>query len=79
VAKAGLLGLVGVLHDETDDGPVRVSALQPGPMRTSVRARAYVEEAASQVPGPGAYAGHCVHLLSAAGADSRGQVVVARA
>ena len=77
VAKSGLLGLVRILHDETDDGPVRVSALQPGPMRTSIRARAYVEEAASQVPYPTAYAQACVHLLSAAGADRRGEVVTA--
>lgn len=75
VAKAGLLGLVRVLHDETDDGPVRVSALQPGPMRTSIRARAFVEEAASQVPFPAAYAQACVRLLSADGAPFRGQVV----
>ena len=79
VAKAGLLGLVRILHDETDDGPVRVSALQPGPMRTSIRARAYVEEAASQVPYPMAAARACVHLLSAAGVDRRGQVVDAAA
>jgi NAD(P)-dependent dehydrogenase (short-subunit alcohol dehydrogenase family) len=79
VAKAGLLGLVRILHDETDDGPVRVSALQPGPMRTSIRARAYVEEAASQVPYPMAAARACVHLLSPAGADRRGQVVEAGA
>ena len=77
VAKAGLLGLVRVLHDETEDGPVRVSALQPGPMRTSIRARAYVEEAASQVPYPTAYAQACVHLLSAAGIDRRGEIVTA--
>ncbi len=75
VAKSGLLGLVRILHDETDDGPVRVSALQPGPMRTSIRARAYVEEAASQVPYPTAYAQACVRLLSAEGAVHRGQVV----
>lgn len=75
VAKAGLLGLVRVLHDETDRSTVRVSALQPGPMRTTIRSRAYVEEAASRVPSPDQYAGACVRLLSAQGIDSRGQVV----
>jgi NAD(P)-dependent dehydrogenase (short-subunit alcohol dehydrogenase family) len=75
VAKAGLLGLVQILHDETDNGAVRVSALQPGPMRTSIRARAYVEEAASQVPNPATYAQACVRLLSPAGAGFRGEVV----
>jgi NAD(P)-dependent dehydrogenase (short-subunit alcohol dehydrogenase family) len=75
VAKAGLLGLVRVLHDETDRSTVRVSALQPGPMRTTIRSRAYVEEAASRVPSPDQYAGACVRLLSAGGIESRGQVV----
>lgn len=75
VAKAGLLGLVRVLHDETDRSTVRVSALQPGPMRTTIRSRAYVEEAASRVPSPDRYAGACVRLLSAEGIESRGQVL----
>jgi NAD(P)-dependent dehydrogenase (short-subunit alcohol dehydrogenase family) len=75
VAKAGLAGLVRMLHDETEAGPVRVSALQPGPMRSNIRSRAYVEEAASRVPSPASYADACVHLLSAAGRDRRGEVV----
>ncbi len=75
VAKAGLLGLVRILHDETDNSTVRVSALQPGPMRSNIRARAFVEEAATRVPSPFAYADSCVHLLSPAGASARGQVL----
>lgn len=75
VAKAGLLGLMKVLHDETDRSTVRVSALQPGPMRSNIRSRAYVEEAASRVPSPERYAQACVHLLSPAGLDQRGQVM----
>jgi NAD(P)-dependent dehydrogenase (short-subunit alcohol dehydrogenase family) len=75
VAKAGLIGLMRILHDETEAGSVRVSALQPGPMRSNIRSRAYVEEAASRVAAPDRYANACVHLLSAAGVDRRGQVV----
>ncbi len=75
VAKAGLAGLVRILHDETDNSSVRVSALQPGPMRSNIRARAFVEEAATRVPSPAAYADHCVHLLSPAGIIARGQVL----
>ena len=74
VAKAGLAGLVRQLHDETDAGPVRVSALQPGPMHTDLRARAYIEEAATAWPAPARYAAACVHLLSAAGGERRGRV-----
>lgn len=79
VAKAGLIGLMRMLHDETEHSSIRVSALQPGPMRSNIRSRAYVEEAASRVPTPVRYANACVHLLSAAGIDRRGQVVSADA
>jgi NAD(P)-dependent dehydrogenase (short-subunit alcohol dehydrogenase family) len=74
VAKAGLAALARQLHDETDTGPVRVSALEPGPMRTDLRSRAYVEEAATSCPQPSRYAPALVHLLSPAGVDRRGTV-----
>jgi len=74
VAKAGMQGLVRMLHDETENGPVRVSALEPGPMRTNIRSRAFVEEAATLCPSPSLYASACVHLLSEAGRDRRGQI-----
>jgi short-subunit dehydrogenase len=78
IAKAGLLGLMNMLHDETEKGPVRISMLQPGPMRTSIRSRAFVEEAATQCPLPEKYAPACVHLLSAQGREYRGQVFAPR-
>ncbi len=78
VAKAGLAGLARLLHDETEQGPVRVSLLQPGPMRTTIRSRAYLEEAATKCPPASVYAPACVHLLSAAGSDRRGQVYAPR-
>ena len=48
--------------------------LEPGPMRTDLRARAYADEAQLRVPAPAAYAPACVHLLSPAGIGHRGQV-----
>lgn len=78
VAKAGLQGLMRLLHEETENSPVRVSMLEPGPMRSAVRNRAYVEEAATLCPPPSLYAPACVHLLSAAGAAQRGQVYAPR-
>jgi hypothetical protein len=54
---------------------VRVSALQPGPMKTSIRARAYVDEAATNCPSATLYAPVCVYLLSSAGAQARGQIL----
>ena len=74
IAKAGMQGLVRMLHDETENGPVRISALEPGPMRTNIRSRAFVEEAATLCPSPSLYANACVHLLSEAGRDRRGQI-----
>ena len=69
-------GLVRMLHAETDTTTVRVSGLRPGPMRTPLRSRAFVDEAMLRVPGPEAYAEACVMLLSAEGAAHRGSVHV---
>jgi NAD(P)-dependent dehydrogenase (short-subunit alcohol dehydrogenase family) len=74
LAKQAQYALVRMLSAETDTTPVRVCGLQPGPMRSDLRARAYADEAQLQVPGPAAYADACVHLLSEAGADQRGRV-----
>ena len=75
IAKAGMLGLMRMLDDETDNSGVRVSALQPEPMHSNIRSRAYVEESAVQVPSPLRTANACVHLLSPAGAAWRGEVL----
>jgi NAD(P)-dependent dehydrogenase (short-subunit alcohol dehydrogenase family) len=67
-------GLVRLLHAETDTSSVRVSGLRPGPMRTPLRSRAFVDEAMLRVPGPEAYADACVTLLAAAGRAHRGSI-----
>ena len=74
VAKHALDGMVKVLADELENSTVRVSALQPGPMQTPLRAKAFMTEAPGKWPQAAAYSDACVHLLSAAGADRRGQV-----
>lgn len=74
VAQHGLRALFHMLQAELASTPVRVSALQPGPMRTMLRARAYAEDRDRSLVDPAQYARHCVTLLSAAGADWRGQV-----
>ena len=66
--------LMHMLHEETASSVVRVSALQPGPMRTPLRSRAFVDEAALRVAPASAYAAACVHLLGPAGLAQRGQV-----
>lgn len=74
VAKHGLRGLVAVLGDELVNTPVRVSALEPGPMRTSLRGRAYFGENPARWPDASAYAPAVVRLLSPAGAEHRAAV-----
>lgn len=74
VAQHGLGGLISMLHAELANTTVRVSGLQPGPMRTALRAKAYVEESVQFAADPDRYAPACVSLLSSAGAVHRGQV-----
>jgi NAD(P)-dependent dehydrogenase (short-subunit alcohol dehydrogenase family) len=74
VSQFGLQGVVRVLHAELANGPVRVAGLMPGPMRTTLRARAWVEETDRQAVDPAAYAPAAVELLSAAGRAHRGAV-----
>ncbi|RDZ29220.1 SDR family NAD(P)-dependent oxidoreductase [Lysobacter silvisoli] len=75
LVQPALAALVGMLHAELGaNSPVRVSGLQPGPMRTALRGKAYVEENDRAARDPGAYADACVTLLSPAGAAHRGQV-----
>ncbi len=79
VAKHGLIGAMAVLHDETENGVVRVHGLQPGPMRTPLRGRAFFAENPGGIPEAVIYAAACVHLLSAAGRAERGNVLAIEA
>ena len=74
IAQHGLLALVGMLHEELGKSTVRVSALQPGPMRTPLRAKAYVNEDDVLARDPASYSAACVTLLSSAGSAHRGAV-----
>jgi NAD(P)-dependent dehydrogenase (short-subunit alcohol dehydrogenase family) len=73
LAQHGLGALARMLHAETDASAVRVSALRPGPMPTTLRGRAYVDPQAGEGTHPARVAQACVHLLSAAGAGWRGR------
>jgi NAD(P)-dependent dehydrogenase (short-subunit alcohol dehydrogenase family) len=79
VAQHGLAALVGMLHAELANSPVRVSALQPGPMRTPLRAKAYADDEDIQTRDPADYADACVTLLSPAGQEHRGRIWTVRA
>ena len=79
IAQHGLAAMVGMLHAELGSSSVRVSALQPGPMRTGLRSRAYADDNDLQAREAADYADACVTLLSSAGAAHRGQVWKVRA
>ncbi len=74
IAQSGLGGLIQTLHAELANSTVRVAGLAPGPMRTPLRARVFVEENDSPARDAADIAPACVHLLSAAGVDQRGQL-----
>lgn len=74
-AQHGLRGLISALHDELANSPVRVSGLQPGPMRTALRARAYSIDEDGMARDPVACAAAAVELLSAQGIAHRGTVL----
>lgn len=52
VAKAGLRSLAAVFSEELEHAGVRVRALDPGPMRTALRAAAYLGENPASQPDP---------------------------
>ena len=79
IAQHGLAAMVGMLHAELASSSIRVSALQPGPMRTGLRSRAYADDNDVQAREAADYADACVTLLSSAGATHRGQVWKVRA
>jgi NAD(P)-dependent dehydrogenase (short-subunit alcohol dehydrogenase family) len=79
LAKHGLEGAVKSLGDELANSPVRIHGLQPGPMRTPLRARAWFGEDPVGVPVASTYAPACVWLLSQAGAAQRGKPTRVRA
>ena len=74
VAQHGLRALLGMLSAQLANTAVRVAGLQPGPMRTGLRARAYAEDHDRRLADAAAYAGACVTLLSPAGAAHRGTI-----
>ncbi|MDV0439448.1 SDR family NAD(P)-dependent oxidoreductase [Xanthomonas sacchari] len=73
-AQHGRRGLLASLHGELAASRVRVAGLQPGPMRTALRARAYTHQEDRDAVDPARYAGACVELLSPAGAAHRGAI-----
>jgi NAD(P)-dependent dehydrogenase (short-subunit alcohol dehydrogenase family) len=79
VAKAGLESVRGMLFEELEREPnIRVNSVNPGPMRTPMRAAAYPAENPNTVPMPESVSGAFLFLLSGAGRGIDGQFVEAQ-
>jgi len=78
-SKAALERYVEILHQETEKTPLRVHALLPGPMRTTLRRAAYFGEDTTIQPLPYATAEAVVYLLGEQGAAARGAALDLRA
>ena len=74
LAQHAQSALVAMLSAELAASTVRVSGLHPRPMRTPLRAKAYVDDEDQAARDPSDYAEACVTLLSSAGQTHRGQV-----
>lgn len=74
IAQAGQAALVRMLQAELGEHGPRISGLQPGPMRTNLRAKAYQANADLKARPAEHYAAACVELLSPAGAAWRGAI-----
>jgi len=79
VSKFGLEGLTALVAAETRGHGVRVNAVNPGAMRTPMRAMAYPNEDPATLPLPHDLTGVFVYLASDASREVTGQSIDARA
>jgi NAD(P)-dependent dehydrogenase (short-subunit alcohol dehydrogenase family) len=78
VAKSGLESVRSMLSQELDGEPnIRVNSVNPGRMRTAMRAAAYPAEDPNTVPTPASVSGTFLYLLSAQGRGIDGQYIEA--
>jgi NAD(P)-dependent dehydrogenase (short-subunit alcohol dehydrogenase family) len=79
VAKSGLESVRSMLSQELDGEPnIRVNSVNPGRMRTAMRAAAYPAEDPNTVPTPASVSGAFLYLLSARGRGIDGQYIEAQ-
>jgi NAD(P)-dependent dehydrogenase (short-subunit alcohol dehydrogenase family) len=79
VAKSGLEAVRTMLSQELEGEPnIRVNSVNPGRMRTAMRAAAYPGEDPNTVPAPASVSGPFLYLLSAQSRGIDGQYVEAQ-
>lgn len=64
VAKQALRGLVDILGEELENSGIQVRGVQPGPMRTALRAQAFFAEDPASITPASAYVPACLALLT---------------
>ncbi len=75
-AYGGIETLVQVLADELETNTrIRVNSIDPGPVRTALRVRAFPGEDASEVPGPKSVVPAYLFMMGDASVDVRGQAI----
>jgi NAD(P)-dependent dehydrogenase (short-subunit alcohol dehydrogenase family) len=79
VSKTGLESVRAMLAQELEsDRTIRVNSVNPGRMRTRMRAAAYPAEDPNTLPTPDAVTGPFLYLLSDAGRDTNGAYLEAQ-
>ena len=78
VSKFAVEGLMQVLADELEDSTVRISAINPGATRTSMRAAAYPAEDSSTLPTPDALMPAYLFVMGPDGRSAHGQSIDAQ-
>ena len=79
VAKSGLESVRSMWSQELEGEPnIRVNSVNPGRMRTAMRAAAYPAEDPNTVPAPASVTGTFLYLLSAKGRGIDGQYIEAQ-
>ncbi|HXA36077.1 MAG TPA: YciK family oxidoreductase [Steroidobacteraceae bacterium] len=79
VAKSGLESVRSMWSQELEGEPnIRVNSVNPGRMRTAMRAAAYPAEDPNTVPAPASVTGAFLYLLSAKGRGIDGQYIEAQ-
>jgi NAD(P)-dependent dehydrogenase (short-subunit alcohol dehydrogenase family) len=79
VAKSGLESVRGMWSQELEGEPnIRVNSVNPGRMRTAMRAAAYPGEDPNTVPAPASVSGTFLYLLSAGSRGIDGQYIEAQ-
>lgn len=80
IACFAVEGMVQVLADELESQPrIRVNSIDPGPVRTRMRAQAYPAEDSSALPAPEAIVGAYLYLMGPDGRGLSGRALEAQA